>query len=758
MKKSIPLAALGLLMVLVLAPAIQLSAAEPADDNPFGAAPAEGAKAPAAPAKPAAAKPAVAEPQEKDSIVLTVRSTNPTSADQLVWAARTVLDVNRADEAKKYLKQLVDRMPAPATLAALEKEFGAGLFVRFSGDEKLQPEGKQIATAVLDAAEKARNDPARLDALIARLSDANPETRRMALTDLKETGEPAAAAMIRALADSQRAAQHAAVRDALAAMGSVAESPLLAAVDAPLPEVKSLMIASLGLLKSRAAIGPLMRPLMDRESPAPVRQAAEEAFKRISGAVPNSGEVERYLTQEVRRGLTDLLAAKDDGTTVKLWTWDEKQRTVVAAAASKPVALRRATLRLAQDLRALFPESSESRRLWLTSLLEWAKSESGLTAVPPLAQKDARSLAAAEGAGAIEETLDFAMETGHDAAAIGSLEILKDIGNDRLLAGGGGEPRPVVRALRNPNPRVQFAAAEAIIAWDPTKAFPGSSRLVETLAFFLKTAGTRRALVGNPRADLAQDLAGMLTEMGFGADTASTGDALVKRAIATPDLEMILISDAIDGPPVKDLIQQLRHDARTARLPIGVLARGPKLDELNRFAAGDPLTRVFPRVQDKTGLAIQVRRLLELNGGNGITPEERIRWASAALAYFARVTGDPNHYLFPEVFAQQPAIISAMWFAPLAAPAAQVLGTLGSPEAQRALVSLASQNDQALSPRRAAAAAFAIAVNRRGILLSRGEILTQYDRYNQSATLDKDTQSVLGSLLDSIEAPSHAKQ
>jgi hypothetical protein len=747
-----------MLIILVLAPATRLSAAEPADDNPFGAAPAEGAKEPAAPAKPAAAKPASAEPQEKDPIVLTVRSTNPKSADQLVWAARTVLDVNRADEARKYLKQLLDHMPAPATLAALEKEFGAGLFVRFSGDEKLQPEGKQISEAVLTAAEQARNDPARLDALIARLSDANPETRRMALTDLKETREPAAAAMIRALADPQRAAQHAAVRGALAAMGSLAEGPLLAALDTSLPGVKSQVISSLGLMKSRAAIGHLMRPLADRESPAPVRQAAEEAFRQITGAVPNSGEVERYLTQEVRRGLTDMLAAKDDGQSVKLWTWDEKQRTVVAAAVSKPAALRKATLRFAQDLHALFPESSESRRLWLTVLLEWAKSESGLTAVPPLAQKDAKSQATAEGAGPLEETLAFAMETGHDAAAIGALEILKGIGNDRLLAGGGGEPRTVVRALRNPNPRVQFAAAEAITAWDPTKAFPGSSRLVETLAFFLKTAGTRRTLVGNPRPDLAQDLAGMLKDMGFDADTANTGESLVKRAIATPDLELILISDAIDGPPVKDLVQQLRHDARTARLPIGILARGTKLEDLNRFAADDALTLAFPRVQDKNGLVLHVRRLLELNGGNGITPEERIQWAEAALKYFARVAGDPNHYLFPEVLAQQPAIIRAMWFAPLSAPASQVLGTLGSPEAQRALVSLASQNDQALPPRRAAAAAFAIAVNRRGILLSRGEILAQYDRYNQSATLDKDTQKVLGSLLDAIEAPSRTKQ
>jgi hypothetical protein len=39
------------------------------------------------------------------------------------------------------------------------------------------------------------------------------------------------------------------------------------------------------------------------------------------------------------------------------------------------------------------------------------------------------------------------------------------------------------------------------------------------------------------------------------------------------------------------------------------------------------------------------------------------------------------------------------------------------------------------------------------LLLARHEIQMQYDRYNQSKTLDSETQAVLGSLLDAIELP-----
>ncbi|MFO0869613.1 MAG: hypothetical protein U0935_11830 [Pirellulales bacterium] len=85
----------------------------------------------------------------------------------------------------------------------------------------------------------------------------------------------------------------------------------------------------------------------------------------------------------------------------------------------------------------------------------------------------------------------------------------------------------------------------------------------------------------------------------------------------------------------------------------------------------------------------------------------------------------------------------------LATRAAAVLGHFGS-AAVRALIDLASSNRPA-TERRAAASAFRDAVRRRGLLLTREEILRQYERYNQSASADRETQEILGLLLDAIE-------
>jgi hypothetical protein len=64
---------------------------------------------------------------------------------------------------------------------------------------------------------------------------------------------------------------------------------------------------------------------------------------------------------------------------------------------------------------------------------------------------------------------------------------------------------------------------------------------------------------------------------------------------------------------------------------------------------------------------------------------------------------------------------------------------------------LASIGAQPLDVRKVAGAAFRQSVRQFGLRLSPSEILIQYDRYNQSAKQDKETQQLLGALLDVIE-------
>jgi hypothetical protein len=71
--------------------------------------------------------------------------------------------------------------------------------------------------------------------------------------------------------------------------------------------------------------------------------------------------------------------------------------------------------------------------------------------------------------------------------------------------------------------------------------------------------------------------------------------------------------------------------------------------------------------------------------------------------------------------------------------------------AQRSLLEVINSSTQPLATREAAAAAFAHSRQEYGVLLTRAEILQQYELYNANAGRNADTNLVLGAVLDAIE-------
>ena len=84
--------------------------------------------------------------------------------------------------------------------------------------------------------------------------------------------------------------------------------------------------------------------------------------------------------------------------------------------------------------------------------------------------------------------------------------------------------------------------------------------------------------------------------------------------------------------------------------------------------------------------------------------------------------------------------------------ASQIIARLGTPESQRILVDFASELTTPVDKRMMAANAFSKSVGKNGLLLTRTEIMRQYDRYNASEKDSIKSQQVLGSLLDAIES------
>ncbi|HZN33626.1 MAG TPA: hypothetical protein VFB80_07395 [Pirellulaceae bacterium] len=726
----------------------QAGGAPPAAD-PFGGAAQPGA------ARPAAAAPA--DPSKQDPLAIQIlRDSNPRAPAELMQAAQTALKFGRPDETRRYLGLLVAAKPADDALAPLAARFGEFLF-QLASTKDVQPEGKQVADGVLAAAQRVAQNIDRINALIPQLSAESLGERQDALGKLATGGSTIVTPLLRVLADPAREKEHRYIRAALVHLAIDTEAPLLGALETPNENLKTQIIAVLGRMRSHRATMHLVRPAVDPQAPSELRATAAGALQMILGASPDRYEAEKYLAQQTARLLEGELPYRPDpADRVELWSWDEAQRQVTARKLPKRDAALLLATRVASDLYALKAGDNAALRLMLLTNLDLAKTLGGLDRPLPVDAASAGAAAMAAGPTVVNQVLADALKHGRVAAAIAAAEVLEKLGNASVLTPHDGIS-PLAEALKHPDRRVRLAAALAIARLAPAASFPGAGQLAPALAWFAATSGEDMVLVAHPRGEDAQSLVGFMNELGRAGQAAYIGRYLMEEAVVNPDVEFILISDAIDLPPVQELVQWLRRDFRTAQIPVGVMARSELLDRTRFAFVDDPLTTVFPRIYSTNVAAVEVARLEEIAGRNRVSRDERIDQARAALAALATLAKTPDNFARHELLRQEPLVIRALANPALSVAAANVLGLFGSPRAQTALVDFASQNTRPLADRQAAAAAFAAAVKARGLLLTQAQLAAQYARYNASETLDKDTQAVQGSLLDAIEAPAIAR-
>jgi CheY-like chemotaxis protein len=272
----------------------------------------------------------------------------------------------------------------------------------------------------------------------------------------------------------------------------------------------------------------------------------------------------------------------------------------------------------------------------------------------------------------------------------------------------------------------------------------------ETLGYFATGANQRRAVVAMPGANRANTLAGRLSGLGIEADPATRGGQAVAAAGQSADLEMVLVDVDIDGPGIRDVLYALRSEPATSQVPIGLLATNSRLDAAHRIASQHQRVVTFPRPQSDSALEELVGQLQAVSDRDPVTPQQRAEMAGAALDWLGQLLARDHTYY--DLHRQAPVVEAALYLPALAARSMKALALLGTPASQRALADFASHSSVPIEARNAAAQAFAESVKRYGILLTAEEILSQYDRYNASASLDSATQAVLGNLLDTLES------
>lgn len=242
----------------------------------------------------------------------------------------------------------------------------------------------------------------------------------------------------------------------------------------------------------------------------------------------------------------------------------------------------------------------------------------------------------------------------------------------------------------------------------------------------------------------------MLAAHGYEAEIAGDEHSLEILATTMPDCELILIDMSIAHEASGKIVASLRRDVRTALIPIGITATTTSFDRAQWLAMQYPRVRAFIDAPTEEAAQILVTELAAVGADVLVPGEMRLAQAQQALAWLAS-RGETSDQI-ETLRHLEPALNEAFFVSPSKDAVIALLPTEGTPSSQRLLVDLVSNAMLPTERRKAAADAFGRSVKRFGTMLTTGQIVMQYDRYNASQGQDRETQQLLGSILDHIEA------
>lgn len=184
----------------------------------------------------------------------------------------------------------------------------------------------------------------------------------------------------------------------------------------------------------------------------------------------------------------------------------------------------------------------------------------------PVRAADAPGVPDTLGIDAAAELLDQAAAEGRFATAAAAARRIEEamLPPDRPL-GVPEAPLPprvrkaLVRALAVPDARLQFAAARTLALTAGPPPWPGSSRVVETLAHAATATGSDRAVVAHHDADVAHELAAGVSRFGYRPVVVSTGRAAVRAARDHADTVLVILGARIIRPSAFETAQFIQE-------------------------------------------------------------------------------------------------------------------------------------------------------------------------------------------------------
>ncbi|QEL15994.1 hypothetical protein [Limnoglobus roseus] len=523
--------------------------------------------------------------------------------------ARDLLQVGSLELAADSLKDFLNLKPADQDYLDLETKYGAAVFQNLRNVPRWLPDPKKdedfkktvvegIIAAAMKANEKLLRDPKRLLRLVQNLGETREE-RDFAIQELNRAGDAVVPVLVENLRINTSTDYRTGALTAVTRLKADVVPGLVVATENVVDELKVGLIRALAARpdilnlvgKADTNFAPYLWYLASAppEESAALRDAAVQTLRLLSGDRSDNQQADVELVRYAqpmleRRG---SFAAHDKlRNRVKTWVWDDGLKTVkpvdlTLAQAEEQFGLkylkwaieRRPGSELAQEM---FLTLATERAVERTNFGDLAKSEPGVS-----------QLLAAAPAPMLLSMLDAALAEKRPALAFGLTQALGDRAEKSAAiptireGSKDARPAPLVKALNYSDPRVQLAAAAALLKLPPVQ-HGAHARIIDVLK---RAAGSEagaadntmgRALIVDPLSVRGDQVAGLMRSIGYQAEVIGSGRELFKRVNRTSDFDLILLDRHVAEPELKDVLAQLAANVNAGRRPVLVIASPDK--------------------------------------------------------------------------------------------------------------------------------------------------------------------------------------
>lgn len=522
----------------------------------------------------------------------------PTTLSELADAARITQKLDRADDARAFLKQILNSQPSEEELRALKQQVGITLFIELRRDPRLLPESEQLLKAVNSANLSAPLPAGELQALVQSLGQQGIVAVRAA-TELIASGDDALPALLAADVNtpSGRVADKILQEHARDLRGG-----LLTQLDSSDDSARVRILKLLSGTADREMAIRLLRWQFDPKSDELVSMAARDAISRLSRS-----ELRAETVSEATKILIDE-AEKLIRTASERFPASGQSTAVDKLSGRQPrtESLNNARTMLADALR-LDPQNETANIL--TNVVNCEATSPQLTAEASVAAK----LSSQE----LWNGLAVALELRTPIAAI---EFLRGIRAAVTEPSDYEKAGAILRhAMISPDARIRHMAADLVRRKWPSEARAGS--VLQTVLSARKGSVKPEVVIVDNDVRQARDLQTVLKSANYSPETAETAAEGFELAVSQMNCELFILNAESPGWTLPMTLANLRADARTRNTPIVVI--GPQRFASRMAALGEiyPGTWFVPEPVGKDSLNIHLE-MLNLPG-IVLTPADR---------------------------------------------------------------------------------------------------------------------------------------